>query len=73
MGLAFLIDILNPEIIVLGSIYTRCKDMMESTIMEVLKKEALHHSLEKCKIVPSKLGEAIGNYGAISVAKYCSN
>jgi glucokinase len=27
-GLAFLIDILNPERIVIGSIYTRCEDLM---------------------------------------------
>ena len=33
-----------------------------------LEKESLQTSLEACKIVPSGLGENIGDYAAISVA-----
>ncbi len=68
MGLSMLIDILNPEIIILGSIYSRSKILLDPIMNDVLKAETLKHNLAKCKIVPSKLGEDIGNYGAIAVA-----
>ena len=70
MGLAIIVDILNPEVIVLGSIYIRCKDIMEPVITEVIKTEALPRSLSQCKIVASSLGNNIGNYGAICAALY---
>ena len=73
LGLSILIDLLNPEIIVLGSIYSRCKDLIEPSMNEALQKEVLPHALEKCKIVPALLGENIGNYGAVSIALYNKN
>lgn len=69
-GLSTLIDILNPEIIVLGSIYARAGKFLKSAMMDVLRKETLIRSLEACKIVPIGLGEDIGNYAAIAVAVY---
>ena len=69
-GLSTLIDILNPEIIVLGSIYLRAGKFLEESMMETLKKETLARSLNACKIVPIGLGEDIGNYAAIAVAVY---
>jgi glucokinase len=68
MGLSMLIDIFNPEIIVLGSIYYHSKELIEKKMWEVLRNETLPHVLDKCKIVPIELGEDIGNYGAIAVA-----
>ena len=69
-GLSILIDILNPEIIVLGSIYLRSGKFLQESMMETLRKETLSRSLEACKIVPIGLGEDIGNYAAIAVAVY---
>jgi len=69
-GLSLLIDILNPEIIVLGSIYLRAGKFLKISMMETLKRETLARSLEACKIVPIGLGEEIGNYAAIAVAVY---
>jgi len=69
-GLSIMIDILNPEIIVLGSIYLRAGKFLKSAMMETLKIETLARSLEACKIVPIGLGEDIGNYAAIAVAVY---
>jgi len=69
-GLAILIDVLNPEIIVLGSIYARAGKFLQKSMMEVLSKEALSRPLYACKIVPIELGEEIGNYAAIAVARY---
>jgi glucokinase len=67
-GIAILIDILNPERIILGSIYVRCKRFLEQHIQETVREEALHRSLEVCKIVPAALGERLGDFAALSVA-----
>lgn len=67
-GLALLIDVLNPECIVIGSIYTRCEDLLRPAMEEVLKAEALHDSADACTVLPASLGEQIGDYAALSLA-----
>ncbi len=67
-GLSVLIDILNPEMIVIGSIFARSKQLLEPYAMEVIRKEALFHSAKVCRIVPAQLGEDLGDYAALSVA-----
>lgn len=67
MGLSILIDILNPDMIVLGSIYARQKEALEPGMREVIAREALAPSGKACKIVPATLGEMIGDYAAVSV------
>ncbi len=67
-GISVLIDLLNPEMIVIGSIYSRSGALLEKHMEEVLKKEALPASRAQCRIVPAMLGEQIGDYGALSVA-----
>lgn len=66
-GLAVLIDILNPEMIVLGSIFQRSPHLLWPAAKEVLLREALPQSFQNCRIVPSSLGEHIGDYAAISI------
>ena len=67
-GLAVLIDILNPDVIVIGSIFTRARDLLTEGMNEVLEKECLSYSLNAVKILPAGLGEAIGDMAALSVA-----
>jgi glucokinase len=67
MGLAVITDILNPQIIIIGSIYERSKGLLETEMMRVLKQEALPLSLGACKIVPAMLGNAIGDFAALGV------
>ena len=69
-GLAILIDILNPECIVIGSIYARNEMLFKPLIEPVLKREAIPASLEVCRIVPAQLGDSIGDYAALCVAIY---
>jgi glucokinase len=69
-ALALLVDILNPEKIILGSIYSRCRPYLEPAMRQVLEKEALARPLGVCEIVPSELDEAIGHYSALCVAPY---
>ena len=69
-GLAILIDILNPERVIIGSIYLRQRDLIETRMQEVLQEEALSYAQSVCKIVPAGLGESIGDYAALAVARY---
>ncbi len=71
-GLAMLIDVLNPEMIVLGSLYQRIGEYLRPTMEEELRKECLGRSLEACAIVPTELGDRIGDYATIAVALYRS-
>jgi len=67
-GLAMLVDILNPERIVLGSIYGRQHSILEPIVLQVLRDEALSYSLAVCQIVPAGLGESVGDLASLSVA-----
>jgi len=69
-GLAILIDLLNPEKIIIGSIYTRCADLLAQYMMEEAARECLPRSLKAVSIVPAMLGDAIGDYAALCVAEY---
>jgi glucokinase len=69
-GLAILIDILNPECIVIGSIYSRNELLFKPIIDRVLQQEAIPSALAVCKIKPAELGDSIGDYAALCVAIY---
>lgn len=70
LALSILIDVLNPEMIVIGSIYARCGELMENRMRRVIEEEALGASVNACRIVPAALGDEIGDYAALAVAKY---
>lgn len=67
-GLSILIDILNPELIVIGSIYERAGHLLNPSMMEVIKRESLPLSQHVCKIIPAGLGEQIGDFASLSIA-----
>ncbi|MCL4482801.1 MAG: ROK family protein [Bacteroidetes bacterium] len=70
MGLSILIDILNPECIVIGSIYTRNESLFKPVIERVMQREAIPSALGVCQIKPAELGDSIGDYAALCVAMY---
>jgi glucokinase len=67
-GLSLLIDILNPQKIVIGSIYVRCRQFIEPACLEMIRQEALEPARAVCSIVPAALGEEVGDYASLSVA-----
>lgn len=67
-GLSIIIDLLNPEVIVIGSIFARSHDLLWEPAKKAIEKEALSLSAECCNVVPAKLGEKIGDYAAIATA-----
>ena len=58
-GLSILIDILNPEVIVAGSIFTRSRHLIESAMYTELQKETLSQSLSICRIFPPNLAKEL--------------
>ncbi|MDR1574378.1 MAG: ROK family protein [Treponema sp.] len=70
LGLSILIDILNPEMIIIGSIFRRRRNELWPPASAIIEREALPRSRDVCRIVPSALGEEIGDYAAIAVAEY---
>lgn len=66
-GLAVLIDILNPEKIVIGSIFVRQRKVLEEKMTEAIRQEALADAGRVCEVVPASLGEMLGDYAAVSV------
>jgi glucokinase len=71
-GLSLLIDILNPEVIIMGSIYGRAKSLVEEDMQALIRQETLADSRSVCQIVPAKLGEHIGDIAALTLADMCS-
>ena len=67
-GLSILIDLFNPEAIVIGSIFARSGHLLRESMDRVIRENALPSSLSVCRIVPAALGEQIGDYGAIAAA-----
>ena len=70
-GLAVLTDILNPEVIVIGSIFVRQEQLLREPMEKMLKQEALPMNASVCRVLPAKLGENLGDYAALSVAMNC--
>lgn len=67
-GLAVLVDVVNPDVIVIGSIYARSGHLLRAAMERVLEKEALPGSLAVCRIVPAALTESVGDKAALCVA-----
>jgi glucokinase len=66
--LAILIDVLNPERIVLGGLALRLGETLLAPAQLRVREEALPQSSYACKIVPAALGERIGDVAALCVA-----
>lgn len=71
-GLAILIDIINPELIILGSIYSRAQSLIEPHMRKVLEEEAIAQSYKDCVITAPGLAENIGDMAALALAKESS-
>jgi glucokinase len=67
-ALAVLVDIFNPERIVMGGLALRFGEHLLGPARLRLQEEALHASASICSIVPAALGEQIGDIAALCVA-----
>src|SRR3984885_6423814 len=64
-ALAMLLDVLNPQRIVLGGLAWRMGESLLGPMRRVMEREALPQTLRACEIVPAALGEQIGDVAAL--------
>ncbi len=69
-GIALLVDLLNPQMVVLGSLGVRAGDLFIPIARAVLDEEALPRSAAACEIAPAALGEQIGDVAAVCPVIY---
>lgn len=67
-ALAILIDLYNPERIVVGGLAMRMGEALLGPARAVVMREALPAAANVCKIVPAALGEQIGDVAALCAA-----
>lgn len=67
-ALAVLVDILNPERIVIGGLALRFGERLLAPARRSMQAEALPLSAAACSIFPAELGEGIGDVAAICIA-----
>jgi glucokinase len=67
-GLSILVDLLNPERIVIGSIFGRAEELLRPHMERVMREECLPMSYGAVSVVPAGLGEAIGDLAALALA-----
>jgi len=68
LALAILVDILNPERIVIGGLAMRMGDTLLEPARKSMREEGLAPALEVCTVVPATLGESIGDVAALCIA-----
>jgi glucokinase len=67
-GIALLIDVLNPEAVVLGSLGVVLGHRLLEAICEIVAQEALPQARLGCEILPSGLGSKIGDLASMMAA-----
>ncbi len=66
--LSILVDLFNPEVIVIGGVYMRSNDLLFPFAQKVMQKECLPFSLSVVNVLPAKLSENVGDIAALSLA-----
>ena len=67
-ALAMVIDMLNPEVIAIGSIFVRAEELIRPFMQAAIDRDALPGAAAVCKVRPAELGESIGDIAALSLA-----
>jgi len=66
-GIANLVNILNPDIVLLGTIAIAAGDLLLNPIRKTVSEFAMTRPAEAVKIAPAQLGEALGDLAAIAL------
>jgi glucokinase len=67
IGLANIIQILNPERIILGTIAVHAGDLIMAPIRRTVAERAWERSRSVCTIVPAELGDRAQDLAAIAL------
>ena len=68
-GLSIVIDVINPERIVIGGVFMRSGELLIPAMKRVIEREALSDSVRVCRIVPASLSENVGDIAALAIAE----
>ena len=67
-----MVDLLNPDVIVIGSIFVHSHNLLWDACRAVMEKECLPLNYRHCRVLPSELGDAVGDIAALATAVYVS-
>jgi glucokinase len=68
VGMASLVNLFNPELIVIGGGLTNMGEGLFGPVRRIIDRRAFRTSAEAVKVVPSQLGDDVGTVGAAAVA-----
>jgi len=66
-GIANIVNILNPNVVIIGTIVVAAGDLLLNPIRENVVKFAVDRSAEIVKILPAQLGESVGDLAAVAL------
>ena len=66
-GIANLVNILNPDIVLLGTIAIAAGDLLLDPIRKTVSEFAMTRPAEAVKIAPAQLGDALGDLAAVAL------
>ncbi len=69
VGIANLINALNPDAVVIAGGVTRAGDHLFAPLLKEVRRRAFRSAVEACRIVPAALPETAGVIGAAGIFK----
>lgn len=67
-GIAVLVDLLNPQLVIVGTLGAVLGDLLLEPARRVVHEEALSLAADVCRIVPAQLGDRLGLVAALMAA-----
>lgn len=67
IGVANVLNLINPQMVIIGGGVAKAGELLFKPVRESAAREAFGRTFESCKIVPSALGDMVGDFGAISL------
>jgi len=67
IGVANIMNVINPDMIVIGGGVSQAGNLLFKTVRKIAKKESFGQTYKVCPIVPAKLGAHSGDLGAVSL------
>jgi glucokinase len=68
IGIANLVQVLNPQVIVIGTIAVHARDLLLRPTRDSARRHAWPRALKAVRIVPARLGEHVGDLAALCCA-----
>lgn len=66
-GIANMVNILNPEVVIIGTIAVAAGDLLLEPIRRTVRQMAMERAASAVKILPAQLGEYVGDLAAVSL------